>query len=297
MKRRLKNWLKLLLPVPLRAGLRTRWQRWLEKKPRGLPLAEIDLEPDPASGGLRCRVGALSFLAPADCEGDLRTFATSHDGPAELAGIARWAKSGADGESVLFDIGAHGGIISSLFCAASPRHRTFCFEPSPLLQERLRSIREINGLGARMTLEPVAIGAAPGKIEMLVDPVGGFVQCAHFEHSMWGRPEAIVVPVETLEDASRRLGVVPDFVKIDVEGYEHEVVQGSLAFLARHRPVLFFELHLDYLEQRRLSPKSVVRALESCGYRFEDDGGAALPASALYDSVLPGLRFVARPAQ
>jgi len=54
------------------------------------------------------------------------------------------------------------------------------------------------------------------------------------------------------------------------------------------------ELHLNYLEERKLSPKTLVHALVECGYSFFTYGGAPLRAKELYDSPLQGIRFAAK---
>jgi FkbM family methyltransferase len=194
----------------------------------------------------------------------------------------------------LFDVGAHSGVVSALFCAANAHNRVFSFEPSPILAERLSEIRELNRFGDRMHIEQIGIGDATKTVEMLLDPVGGFVQVQRFAHTMWGTPHPVPVKIERLSDAAARLGVVPNFLKLDVEGYEQEVVAGALEFLAEHKPVIFFELHLNYLDQRNLSARVVVEMLGRCGYRFYTCGGALLKAKQLYDSPLPSVHVVAR---
>ena len=81
-------------------------------------------------------------------------------------------------------------------------------------------------------VEPVAIGRTHARLEMLVDPGGGYVQVQRFEHSMWDAPQKIEVDIESLPEASARLGVIPDFIKLDIESYEYEAIDGARSFLA-----------------------------------------------------------------
>ena len=145
-----------------------------------------------------------------------------------------------------------------------------------------------------MIISQVAIGESNGVTAMLMDPVGGFVQSQHFDHTMWSAPESIEVSIESIETASTRLGVVPDFIKIDIEGYEYEAIRGSASFLSKHRPALFLELHLNYLEQRKLSPKGVVELLEQCGYSFFTYAGEKLRAKDVYGTPLAISHVVAK---
>lgn len=239
-----------------------------------------------------CRIDdTISFSAPLACKNDLAHYTTSFEGRAEFAALAEAATSPG---GVLFDIGAHCGLISSLWCAAKTDNRVFSFEPSPALARRLAEIRDLNQFGNRMTVNQIGIGQANGTTTMLMDPVGGFVQSRHFNHTMWSAPQSIEIAIESIEAASARLGVIPNFIKMDIEGYEYEAIKGSASFLSQHRPTLFLELHLNYLEERNLSPKSVVELLEQCGYSFFTYGGTKLSAADVFGTPLGNYHVVAK---
>ena len=241
---------------------------------------------------LVCRIDdAISFSAPIACKNDLAHYATSFEGRAEFAALAQTA-AGPGG--VLFDIGAHCGLISALWCAAKSRNRVFSFEPSPALVRRLAEIRALNQFDDRMNISQIGIGESNGAAEMLMDPVGGFVQSRRFDHTMWSVPESIEVAIESIEAASARLEVIPDFIKLDIEGYEYEAIKGSASFLSRHKPAIFLELHLNYLEQRKLSPRTVVELLLQCGYSFFSYAGAKLKAEDVYRTPLATYHVVAK---
>ncbi len=246
---------------------------------------------EPVEAGLRCTInGRWSFLAPVEAQADLDYFTSPMHGLAELCAIAQRAPSG----GILFDIGAHAGLVSAMFCSANAGNSVFSFEPSPLLTKRLIAIRALNGFAERMEIVNAAIGQESGEMEMLIDPTGGFVQAQRFDHTMWGTPETLRVRVETIADASARLGVVPDYLKVDIESYEEEAIRGSLPFLRQHKPVIFLELHLDYLEQRQRSARAVVEMLEGAGYRLATCAGRPLRAVEIYDAPLHNINLVAQ---
>jgi FkbM family methyltransferase len=280
--RNLSRW----LPGRLRAGAKRYFLG------HSIGPVEIRFAFEESASRIVCRIDdAFSFSAPVACKKDLEHYATSFEGRAEFAALSE-AAAGQGG--VLFDIGAHCGLISSLWCAAKTGNRVFSFEPSPALARRLAEIRDLNQFDSRMIVSQIGIGESNGAAEMLMDPVGGFVQSRHFDHTMWSAPESIEVAIESIEAASARLGVVPDFIKIDIEGYEYEAIKGSAPFLSRHRPALFLELHLNYLEQRKLSPKGVVELLEQCGYSFFTYAGVKLKAEDVYGTPLAIYHVVAK---
>jgi len=285
MLRLLKRWLAPWLPYSWREWLKRR----LENRISGGPLCQIEVTTEPDA--VRCTFDReWSFRAPLDCAYDFSFLTDSRFLQAEFSGLARGARQG----GVLFDIGAYAGIVSALFCAARPHNRAFSFEPSPLSQARVQAIRALNGFQDRMQLEPVAIGREKATLEMLVDPAGGMMQVQRFKHSMWAEPQVIQVAVETIPGASARLGVVPDFIKLDIEGYEYEAIDGAVDFLREHRPLIFLELHLNYLDERGLSARHVVEQLAGCGYRFTTSGGEPLSPRAVYGSPLQNIRLLAR---
>jgi FkbM family methyltransferase len=247
---------------------------------------------DESGSNIVCRIDeTISFTAPVACRNDLGHYTMSLEGRAELAALVDAASNPG---GILFDIGAHCGLISSVWCAARSNNRAFSFEPSPGLVRRIAEIRDLNQFGQRMQITQAAIGEASGTATMLMDPVGGFVQSRHFDHTMWSTPKSIDVAIESIEGASNRLGVIPNFIKLDIEGYEYEAIKGSVAFLRQHRPTLFLELHLNYLEQRQLSAQVVVELLQQCGYAFFTYSGTKFKAEDVYGTPLAICHLVAR---
>jgi len=285
MKRFLKTHLKRFVP----SGMRDSVKRRMAAKFVGPVASKIEIEN--GSGAVKCTVDDdISFLAPLDCIHELNYFGETAEGRSEFDGIARASRSG----GVLFDIGAHSGLVSALFCAANAKNKVFSFEPSPLSCRRLTAIRDLNQFGDRMRIEQFGIGEKSAVVKMEFDPVGGYVQTQRFDHSMWAAPEQIDIKIESIPDAANRLNVVPEFLKIDIEGYEFEAIKGSSEFIARHKPLIFLEVHLNYLEARQLSAKSLVTILLDAGYDFYSSSGAKLKPSDVYDSPLPIVRIIAR---
>lgn len=285
MKRFLKKHFGRFLPDALRASIKQRLNaQFVEPVSSRFVVEET-------SSALKCAVpGGWSFLAPLISRNELANLTNTAEGRAEFHSLSKAAEKG----GVLFDIGAHTGLISAMFCAARPDNKAIAFEPSPVLAERLAAVRELNQFGNRFGIEPIGIGEATRTVEMILDPAGGFIQPQHFEHTMWAAPEAIQVRMETIQDAASRLSLVPQFIKIDIEGYEFEAIQGSAEFLARHKPVIFLELHLNYLEQRSLSAKHLIDLLVEQGYAIATSAGTPLNPRGVYDSPLPIVHVIAQ---
>src|SRR6185295_11391881 len=90
--------------------------------------------------------------------------------------------------------------------------------------------------------------------------------------------------IVSLDDEVRALDRVPDLLKIDVEGYEYEVLAGARRLLRAHKPAICLEIHLDLLERRGQSAAQVVNELVTHGYQFRTCTGQSLSASNVSQS-------------
>jgi hypothetical protein len=95
------------------------------------------------------------------------------------------------------------------------------------------------------------------------------------------RPDVSRIRQFTIPSILARAGIVPTHVKIDVEGFEEEVISGGAGVLRDYRPLLLLELHGQLVRQRNRSPGAVLEQLIALGYtRFERDGKRIAPDAA-----------------
>ena len=129
-------------------------------------------------------------------------------------------------DPVFFDVGANIGAYT-LIASEVERAAVVSFEPIPAAFAKLQRNVRLNGRG-RVTLLPVAAGSRAGELRMTCDgasPINRVVtDDAVADNTM-------VVAVETLDAVSRRLGLQPTLIKIDVEGHEPSVLAGAAACL------------------------------------------------------------------
>jgi len=126
---------------------------------------------------------------------------------------------------LIFDVGANEGSKAEVFSRIA--RRVVCFEPDPRLAEHLR--RRFKGR-PNVTVEQCGISNREGKAELHAYDGGSayntFNQRQHElvvgRHSLH---QIIQVPVVTLDKMIERYGR-PDYLKIDVEGHELEVLEG-----------------------------------------------------------------------
>lgn len=148
----------------------------------------------------------------------------------------------------VFDIGGYIGIYSMFFArAVGAAGRVITFEPHPGNYRELVSNVHLNGF-RNISVLPVGIGRERAAVELFVDPVypsRGFV--AHARPARQVAQEHMrTVPIEMVAlDSLMRSGAFPnpDFIKIDVEGLELDVLYGMTEVIDTCKPRLFIEIH------------------------------------------------------
>jgi FkbM family methyltransferase len=164
---------------------------------------------------------------------------------------------------LVFDVGAHVGDRIGAFRRLGAR--VVAVEPQPAL---VRTLKLIYGRDHGVTIEPVAVGASAGTLELKLNLDNPTVSTASrdfldaargapgWEGQAWTR--AVEVPVTTLDALVARHGA-PAFIKIDVEGFEAHALLG----LTRAPPALSFEFTTI---QRDVAATCILRCA-ALGYR------------------------------
>ncbi|MBX9943622.1 MAG: FkbM family methyltransferase [Reyranella sp.] len=124
---------------------------------------------------------------------------------------------------LFLDIGANVGsysVLASGVCRAT----TWAFEPDPDTVGQLRRQIEINGLEHLVEVHSVALGPADGEVPLTIDDGSA----NRVDTSVGAKVR--LVPQRSLDDVIG--GRRPAMIKIDVEGYEEEVLRGAGKVLA-----------------------------------------------------------------
>lgn len=172
------------------------------------------------------------------------------------------------------DVGANLGIYSLVAAhKLAGNGRVISFEPAPRECARLKLHFRWNGFHSpEARIERVALGADYGEQRFFEVRTGGDTSRngLRVPQSKDGIRE-ISTPVVTLDRYAAKRGLPKiDFIKLDVEGGEMDVLRGAPGTLLRHRPVLLCEV-LDLATAPWDYPaREIVSALVDFGYRWFD---------------------------
>jgi FkbM family methyltransferase len=173
---------------------------------------------------------------------------------------------------VVYDIGAHVGFYTLLAARlAGPEGQVYAFEPFPPNYDYLNRHVQLNGLRTVATYKQ----AVSDTIGTLVFQPGANTYTGHLVEKVPG-PNDIAVKVVTV-DGIIAAGTLPppDFVKVDVEGFEMNALRGMERLIRKNHPIIQVSATDDQ------SP-NVFAFLRLNGYRIEkvtDNDVVAIPTS------------------
>jgi FkbM family methyltransferase len=192
---------------------------------------------------------------------------------AEMLGLASLIEPG----SVCIDVGSAAGLYTlALSRLAGPTGEVHSVEPLSFAHRACRNLLQADD-APNVRRHQVALGAKPGN-EVMSVPVGrfGLVTGRSFlsrkATSLGANTEFqehvdVVVDVDTLDQLCARLAIKRlDFLKIDVEGAELDVLEGGRAVIAEFGPTMLVEIEARHTSRFRYQPEDLVSWFVRRGY-------------------------------
>ncbi|MDB6118647.1 MAG: methyltransferase [Verrucomicrobiaceae bacterium] len=172
-------------------------------------------------------------------------------------------------EDVFYDMGANIGFY---LCLALQRgaKRAVAFDPDPTNGPLLISNLGLNHFSDDLyNFQPVALSNKPGTSSFKTAPHGnmgiGTLTASH-------DPDLLQVPVTTIDRFLTETSEQPPTVmKIDVEGWEDKVLQGSLKTIQDHRPKLIV-VEADCGSKGEILSHDLIELFQNCRYHLTPIG-------------------------
>jgi|SRR5665213_171965 len=151
-----------------------------------------------------------------------------------------------DNINLLYDVGANCGYYTLNQCARRKSLRAVCFEPHPETFCRLQRNLAANGLNGRVLAVQAAVGAASDKGMMSISDESSMGIISGSIVQSLKQPRSVPVTLVSLDDHAAAQNAYPDLLKIDVEGFEVNVLQGATKCL-EHACAVILEVHSEQL--------------------------------------------------
>ncbi|HEY3760953.1 MAG TPA: FkbM family methyltransferase [Verrucomicrobiae bacterium] len=135
-------------------------------------------------------------------------------------------------QPLVVDVGANAGLFSHFVFCLNPKTEIIAFEPLPKMQEHLKVLHQRTNMNFRCI--PKAAGRTPGTA--ILESLHGYDGTSRISTDVQPTGKTFQVEVTTVDNelANRQVLVM----KIDVEGFEEEVIAGAQATLSRTKFVI-----------------------------------------------------------
>lgn len=195
--------------------------------------------------------------------------------------------------AIVFDVGANCGVMSLCFAKTATKGRIYSFEPTHYAFKKLQKNLKLNpGLASRITClqafvseqeqkHPHLHAYSSWKIDGLRD------KKVHPVHL--GTVKATKgVPSVSLDSFCRVNQIKKiDFIKIDTDGHEAEVLKGATESIAKYRPSIVFEVGDYLLKEKGLNFEFFLNYFQKLHYTLIDIGSQKKITKRNYGNLIP----------
>jgi len=177
-------------------------------------------------------------------------------------------------DSVILDCGANIGIFSLYASSLSPKGKIYSFEPTEGIFGILHKNIVSNGLERRIFAYNLALGDKKRMAEIIINDnyniTANTILDSDFlkgRESNYNKKES--VEMTTIDDFIRENNIQKvDFIKMDTEGYEKQILKGARLTIKKFHPVIACSAyHLP--EDKKEIPKLVLEIEPNYKYRLE----------------------------
>lgn len=169
---------------------------------------------------------------------------------------------------VIVDGGAFTGIWSREAAQVFPMAQLIIVEPNPFLQDEIK--KNVSEMQPKPTIRNVALGESQGSAtlnvwrEAVPDPGASLL-----DHVSGKAHQSIKVKVDTLDNILLQTGLVPDFVKLDLQGGELSALKGATQTL-KSAELMMIEFGCLEAYEERTTPLDLLEIMYKNDYCLYD---------------------------
>jgi FkbM family methyltransferase len=173
--------------------------------------------------------------------------------------------------AVCIDVGANVGVYVLQFARwAGKTGRVIAFEPNPVARSVLERHVQLNRLANRVTIVAAAVGAGAGEAVLFASGADGRSRLAEPNRELdGGVVTPIGVQIVTLDEYCSTARLQPDWLLIDIEGFEIAALEGASAIIrSRGRDLgIVVEMHPNVWASARTTRERAESVLRVLGRR------------------------------
>ena len=162
-------------------------------------------------------------------------------------------------DMTVLDIGANIGYYALMEAKACKR--VIAIEPDEKNYRDLNYNVQLNNY-VNITTHRMAAGDTEGVINFALSNIPNWHRVA-----AGGEKRIVSVPVSTVDNILSRMGKPKiDLLRMDVEGYEYNILNGARETIKRDRPMMFLEIHRDLIKHFGKTARQLFELLAEYDY-------------------------------
>jgi len=186
----------------------------------------------------------------------------------------------------VFDVGGHIGLVTlPMGRAVAQGGRVYTFEPAVanlrclrrhLTDNGIRNVEVIDCLVGRADIDEVVFFEETG-------PSGMNGLAVKRDQHRYKQTTHRQISLDSFCDRNQ---LSPQVIKIDVEGAEHQVLEGAAKTMRRCRPRIFLSIHPAHLKLMGSSTDALLALIEAIGYECREIDGSPVRSMRLDEYLL-----------
>ena len=224
------------------------------------------------------KVDEFEGIFTVDCRSDLFKRLLLHK--AYEPSLVKFALKYLNKDRDVIDIGANIGFYTVLFAKNLNSGKVLSIEPTKNAFQRLLKNIKLNQVEDKVILFEGAVLNYIGTTKIkIVEGKEEYSTLGSLSHPSISKKRYILqeVKTKTIDELVDQYSLDPGFMKVDVEGMEHLVFDGSKDVLKTKRPVILSELSDYLLKKNGSSAIEVINFIRSYGYNIIDTQTPNIP--------------------
>lgn len=228
------------------------------------PVYESLLDWSGGASGIPWLINGVTYRIDPRCRHRL---GQNYDAP-----VAEFLRERVKPGDLCLDVGANVGVYVLQFAHwSAPNGRVIAFEPNPSAVAILQKHVEMNGLAERVGIVSAAVGEASGEDILYAADADGMSRLGKPNAALGGNVSEIAVPVVTLDEYCSAEGLKPDWLFIDIEGFEIAALSGARELIqsCSGRLGMIVEMHPNVWDSANTTRAKAEALLADLGLRAE----------------------------
>ena len=165
----------------------------------------------------------------------------------------------------IVDIGANVGLYS-LYAKYLPNSQFYSYEPFKFTYDLLNDNIKINNITNVQTYN-IGLSDKKGKTILNVCLSQDGLNTMGANPLRFNDIHPVEVEIDTLDNIFYNNNIKVDFIKIDTEGYEYNILKGGEKTIKKYKPIIQLEYNLTNMKQCDINPEQLLNYINELGYK------------------------------